>query len=76
MFSEVSGKENAFRDCYRNGLLHQVTFPKAKLKKGIWLNLPSAGLSGHDPRPIYFNQIFGAFFLNRSSFLPMLRKQS
>jgi hypothetical protein len=74
MFSEVSGKENAFWDCYRNGLLHQVTFPKAKLKKGIWLNLPSAGLSGHDPRPIYFNQTFGAFFLNPLEFFTHVTK--
>lgn len=74
MFSEISGKENDFWDCYRNGLLHQVTFPKAKLKKGIWVNLPPAGLSGHDRRPIYFNQTFGAFFLNPLEFFTHVTK--
>ena len=75
MFPEVLGKENAFWDCYRHGLLHHVTFPKAKLNnKGIWVNLPPAGLSGHDPRPIYFNQTFGAFFLNPREFFTHVTK--
>jgi hypothetical protein len=75
MFSEILGKQDAFWDCYRNGLLHQVTFPKAKLnKKGIWVNLPPAGLSGHDLRPIYFHQTFGAFFLNPLEFFTHVTK--
>lgn len=74
MFSEILGKENDFWDCYRNGLLHQVTFPKAKLKKGIWVNLPPAGLSGHDPKPIYFHQTLGAFFLNPLEFFTHVTK--
>ena len=43
MFSEILGKENAFWDCYRNGLLHQVTFPKAKL------NSTSEQVDGDEP---------------------------
>jgi hypothetical protein len=69
-FSEISGKESEFWSCYRNGLLHQVTFAKAKLdtKTGIWVALPSSGISGHDPRPVYFNPNVGRFFLNPIGF--------
>jgi hypothetical protein len=68
---EISGKERDFWDCYRNGLLHQVTFPKAKLvdkKAGIWVSLPSAGISGHGSKPVYIEPKTGGFFLNPIKF--------
>lgn len=70
LFPGVSERENAFWDCYRNGLLHQVTFPKAKLNKTteIWVNLPEAGISGYDPRPVYFLPATNQFFLNPIAF--------
>lgn len=65
---EVKGKEHPFWECYRNGLLHQVTFPKKKRdRKGIWVELPAAGLSGHDLKPVYCDQSAG-FFLNPVAF--------
>jgi len=33
LFSELAGPERPFWNCYRNGLLHHVTFPLAKLQK-------------------------------------------
>lgn len=69
LFKDIAGKETEFWDCYRNGLLHQVTFPRAKLnKKGIWVDLPEAGLSGYDPRPVYFLPATEQFYLNPTSF--------
>ena len=67
-----SGREREFWNCYRDGLLHQVTLPlakrdKTKKKNGIWVNLPPAALSGHDKRPIYFEPTNG-FFLNPLAF--------
>lgn len=66
MFPDIEGNERVFWDCYRNGLLHQVTFPTAKLKKKekIWIELPAAGISGYDPRPVYFNEEVNAFLVN------------
>jgi hypothetical protein len=70
LFSDIAGSEHRFWDCYRNGLLHQATFPQAKLDKrrGIWLTLPDAGISGYDPRPVYFLPETTQFFLNPISF--------
>lgn len=70
LFDGIAGNEREFWDCYRNGLLHQATFPQAKLvkKTGIWTQLPDAGISGHDPRPVYFLQETTQFFLNPISF--------
>lgn len=70
LFVEVAGRERQFWDCYRNGLLHQGTFPTAKLNKttGIWVPLPESGISGYDPRPVYFVPATNQFFLNPISF--------
>ena len=70
LFSDIAGSEHRFWDCYRNGLLHQATFPQATLDKrrGIWLTLPDAGISGYDPRPVYFLPETTQFFLNPISF--------
>jgi hypothetical protein len=56
LFGGIAGNEREFWDCYRNGLLHQATFPQAKLDKRtrICVTLPDAGISGHDYRPVYF----------------------
>jgi hypothetical protein len=66
MFPEIEGRERVFWDCYRNGLLHQATFPTAKLKKRekIWIELPAAGISGYDRRPVYFDPTINAFLVN------------
>lgn len=70
LFTDIAGNECQFWDCYRNGLLHQVTFPRAKLnkKRGIWVTLPEAGISGYDPRPAYFLRATAQFYLNPISF--------
>jgi hypothetical protein len=41
LFNDIAGRECQFWDCYRNGLLHQATFPQAKLDKktDIWVTL-------------------------------------
>jgi hypothetical protein len=67
---EIAGVERQFWNCYRDGLLHQVTFPKAKLDKKtrIWVNLPPAGISGHGSGPIYIEPNVGGFFLNPIKF--------
>jgi hypothetical protein len=66
---DVAGREYEFLDCYRNGLLHQVTFSKATIGKGgIWVDLPPAGISGYDSRPVYFDEHVGGFFLNPIKF--------
>ena len=73
LFPRISGKENDFWNCYRNGLLHQVTFPKAKLtKNGIWVGLPEAGLSGHDKGPVYYDLASNQFFLNPLAFFDLV----
>jgi hypothetical protein len=70
LFDGIVGNECEFWHCYRNGLLHQATFPQAKLDKrrGIWVTLPDAGISGHDPRPVYFVLEKAQIFLNPISF--------
>jgi hypothetical protein len=70
LFDGIAGNERKFWDCYRNGLLHQATFPQAKLDKrtGIWVTLPDAGISGYDPRPVYFLPEKTQIFLNPISF--------
>lgn len=64
LFPEVVGKENDFWHCYRNGLLHQAAFSKEKIRNGICVVMPSAGLSGHDPRPVYHDAATNSFYLN------------
>ncbi len=70
LFNDIAGNEREFWDCYRNGLLHQATFPQAKLDKKTltWGTLPDAGISGHDPRPVYFLPEKKQIFLNPVSF--------
>jgi hypothetical protein len=70
LFNDIAGNEHEFWDCYRNGLLHQVTFPQAKLDKKTrtWDTLPDAGISGSDSRPVYFLPETRQFFLNPISF--------
>lgn len=66
---DLEGREHEFWDCYRNGLLHQVTFSKATIGKGgVWVDLPPAGISGYDSRPVYFDEHVGGFFLNPIKF--------
>lgn len=73
LFKEIAGREREFWNCYRNGLLHQATFSAAKLaKNGIWIPLPSAGISGYDPRPIYFVPETHQFFLNPIAFFDVV----
>jgi hypothetical protein len=76
LFNDIAGNEHEFWDCYRNGLLHQATFPQAKLDKrtGIWTSLPNAGISGYDPRPVYFLQETKQFFLNPVTFFDVVTK--
>ena len=76
----IADRRNDFWHCYRNGLLHQVAFPKAKpvwdkkKKTRIWVDLPPSGISGHDERPVYFNDEFGAFILNPIAFFDHVKK--
>jgi len=65
---DVNG--NKFCSCYRNGLLHQVSFATAKYRKSseIWVSLPQSGFSGHDTRPVYFDSMREQFFLNPIAF--------
>jgi hypothetical protein len=72
LFPAIAGQEQSFWDCYRNGLLHQVTFPRAKLKRGIWVTLPEAGISGYDQRPVYFIPSSNQFFLNPLVFFDLV----
>jgi hypothetical protein len=74
LFNEIADNEHLFWDCYRNGLLHQATFPQAKLDKKtrIWTSLPGAGISGYDPRPVYFLPETRQFFLNPISFFDVV----
>jgi hypothetical protein len=76
LFKDIAGNEHEFWDCYRNGLLHQATFPQSKLDKktGIWTSLPDAGISGYDPRPVYFLPETRQFFLNPISFFDTVTK--
>ena len=70
IFSELVGRERPFWNCYRNGLLHHVTFPLAKLQKKTqqWNPLPAAAISGHDPRPVYFVPDTNEFYVNPIAF--------
>lgn len=76
LFNDIAGHEREFWDCYRNGLVHQVTFPRAKLDKrtGVWTRLPDAGISGYDSRPVYFLPETSQFFLNPISFFDCVTK--
>jgi hypothetical protein len=70
IFSELNGHERQFWSCYRDGLLHHVTFPQARLHKKTqqWRHLPAAGISGHDPRPTYFLAASNEFYVNPITF--------
>jgi hypothetical protein len=73
LFSEISGREKDFWNCYRNGLLHHVTFSSAKLaKKGAWSSLPEAAISGHDSRPVYFLVAASQFYVNPIAFFDVV----
>jgi hypothetical protein len=71
---EISGRERDFWSCYRNGLLHHVTFAQAKWmkKEKEWRELPKAAISGHDPRPVYFDQAKNEFYVNPIAFFDLL----
>jgi len=71
---EVSGRERDFWNCYRNGLLHHVTFAQAKWmkKEKEWRGLPKAAISGHDPRPVYFDQRKNEFYVNPIAFFDLV----
>ena len=64
LFPEIAGKENDLWHCYRNGLLHQAAFSKEKIRHGICVVMPSAGLSGHDSRPVYYDVPTDSFYMN------------
>ena len=70
LFTEVSGREREFWSCYRNGLLHHVTFAQAKWVRRTckWKGLPKAAISGHDTRPVYFDQAKSEFYINPIAF--------
>jgi hypothetical protein len=74
LFPELSGRERPFWNCYRDGLLHHVTFPRAKLSKktNTWTPLPEAAMSGHDPRPVYFSDATGTFYVNPVAFFDVV----
>ena len=74
LFKEITGREREFWNCYRDGLLHHVTFPRAKLvkKTGAWTTLPDAGISGHDSRPVYFLPATKEFYVNPVSFFDVV----
>jgi len=66
LFAEISGREMDFWSCYRNDLLHHVTFAQAKWvrRTSEWKGLPRAAISGHDSRAIYFDQAQNEFYCN------------
>jgi hypothetical protein len=70
----ISGRERDFWNCYRNGLLHHVTFAQAKWmrKEKEWSGLPKAGISGHDSRPVYFDQAKNEFYVNPTAFFDVV----
>jgi hypothetical protein len=70
LFSGISGMEREFWNCYRNGLLHYLTFAQKKWlrKTGEWMGLPKAAISGHDPRPVYFDRAKSEFYVNPIAF--------
>src|SRR5205814_1438057 len=74
LFSEISGMESDFWNCYRNGLLHYATFARKKgLKKtSVWTGLPKAAISGHDSRPVYFDQAKSEFYVNPIAFFDLV----
>src|SRR4029434_1778470 len=74
LLPSTASRERSFWDCYRNGLLHQMTFPQSKLerKTGIWVDLPQAGISGYDPRPVYFAPNPDRFYLNPLVFFDLV----
>jgi hypothetical protein len=67
VFPEIIGRGNDFYGAYRNGLLHQAAF-SLKTTQGPVRTLPKAGLSGYDPRPVYFDANTAAFYLNPEVF--------
>ena len=75
VFPELLGREREFWNCYRNGLLHHVAFPKAKRNQntGAWGALPPSGFSGHAESPIYFNKELGGFVLSPVAFFDAVK---
>ena len=67
LFPDIAGKERDFWHCYRNGLLHQAAFSKAKIGKRIEV-MSNAALSGYDIRPVYFDISSDTFYLNPMTF--------
>jgi len=70
----VRGQEREFWNCYRNGLLHHVTFAQTKWmrKEKEWRDLPKVAISGHDPRPVYFDQAKNEFYVNPVAFFDLV----
>jgi len=64
LFPAISGKQSAFWHSYRNGLLHQVSFSKSKISNGGVVVMPQAGLSGYNPRPVYYDATTDSFYMN------------
>ena len=65
LFPDIAGRERQFWACYRHGLLHQATF---KQQSPTGTLVITSGLSGHDPRPVYFDVIANAYYLNPVAF--------
>ncbi len=74
LFSEIVGRERDFWNCYRNGLLHHVTFAQEKWARRTseWKGLPKDAISGHDPRPVYFDQSRSEFYVNPVAFFDVV----
>ena len=74
LFGEISGRERDFWSCYRNGLLHHVTFAQEKWvrRTNEWKGLPKAAISGHDSRPVYFDQAKCEFYVNPIAFFDLV----
>lgn len=64
LFPDIASKRFDFWHSYRNGLLHQAAFSKTKLRQQGIVVMPTASLSGSDPRPVYYDSASDGFFLN------------
>jgi|SRR3990172_8348881 len=69
-FPDLIGRGQEFWEVYRHALLHQATFKTEKRDtSGVILQVfPEAGLSGYDPRPIYFSPMHNAYYMNPLAF--------
>lgn len=72
LLPDIADKTNDFWQCYRNGLLHQATFSKGKLRGGVTLVMPSAGLSGGNLQPVYFDASTKSFYMNPVAFFDLV----